>query len=310
MHRRTFLWASAGALVGFPAGSVATPEWTRVLDWDQVRVRLTVSGLHDLDEAVLTAHVKRSIEAVAAYYGRFPTPICEVRITASDQSPGWGHGRAFGGSLPRVKVAMGGQSTLADLQDDWVLVHELVHLACPMLPDAHHWFEEGLSTYVEPWIRVPLGELSANKAWGDLVQGLPQGQPGPGDRGLDRTPTWGRTYWGGALFCLLADLELRRETPSRGVREAFQGVVSKGWGMHQKRSMAELMDALDQQVQREVFTSIWRAHSDRPVRVDLAPIWAELGVVSTAMGTRLVDAPGARIRTAICPESLSPSPSP
>ena len=42
-----------------------------------------------------------------------------------------------------------------------------------------------------------------------------------GGFGLDNTHTWGRTYWGGAMFCLLADVEIRRRTHNRrGLQDA------------------------------------------------------------------------------------------
>src|SRR5204862_508621 len=65
--------------------------------------------------------------------------------------------------------------------------------------------------------------------WGGLAHGLPQGQPRDGDRGLDHTPTWGRTYWGGAMFCLLADVEMRRRSAGRaGLQQALQGLGAAG----------------------------------------------------------------------------------
>ena len=89
--------------------------------------------------------------------------------------------------------------------------------------------EEGLATYVEPIARAQAGELSVHKVWGDLVRGLPQGLPRDGDRGLDHTPTWGRTYWGGALFYLLADVEIRRRTDNRrGLQDALRAIVAAG----------------------------------------------------------------------------------
>ena len=63
--------------------------------------------------------------------------------------------------------------------------------------ESHHWIEEGLATYVEPIARARAGGLTPQKVWGDMVDAMPQGLPKPGDRGLDFTHTWGRTYWGG-----------------------------------------------------------------------------------------------------------------
>ena len=72
--------------------------------------------------------------------------------------------------------------------------------------------EEGLATYIEPIARVQAGELPAKQIWRDMLDGMPKGEPQPGDKGLDRTHTWGRTYWGGALFCLVADVQIRVAT--------------------------------------------------------------------------------------------------
>ncbi len=40
--------------------------------------------------------------------------------------------------------------------------------------------------------RARAGLLKPQRVWGDLVEGLPQGQPEAGDQGLDHTHTWGR----------------------------------------------------------------------------------------------------------------------
>lgn len=299
MNRRQLLLGGAGVgLAPFVYGTEPS-EWTEVFEIDGARIRLIVRGALALEPAVLTEYVRRCTQGVAAYYGRYPTPISEIVLTARAGGTGWGHGRAFGGELPRVKVGIGSRSSLTDLASDWVFVHELVHLACPLVADQHHWLEEGLSTYVEPWIRVPLGEITPQKAWKDLVVGLPQGQPHYGDKGLDHTPTWGRTYWGGALFCLLADVRMRRANPRMGLQQAFQGLVANGGGMHQWRSMEPLLAELDGYVGGTVLTDLWKEHRETPVTVDLNALWAELGV-----GPRggLRDAPGAAIRRAICPE--------
>jgi hypothetical protein len=69
--------------------------------------------------------------------------------------------------------------------------------------------------------------------WRDLIEGLPHGLPRAGDRGLDFTPTWGRTYWGGAMYCLLADVEIRKRTGNRhGLQDALRGVLAGGGMRH------------------------------------------------------------------------------
>ena len=64
------------------------------------------------------------------------------------------------------------------------------------------WLLEGNATYVEPVARAQAMQLDPAMVWRWSMEGMPKGQPLPGDLGLDNTPTWGRIYWGGALFWL------------------------------------------------------------------------------------------------------------
>jgi hypothetical protein len=141
--------------------------------------------------------VKLSAKAIVNYYRRYPVP--EVRI---DVSPHFGKGvsggHASGWDGARIRLSVGKESTPTDFAEDWVTTHEMVHLAFPSQEDQHHWIEEGQAVYIEPVARARIGELTPERVWGDMVRDMPQGQPAPGDRGLDYTHTWGRTYWGGA----------------------------------------------------------------------------------------------------------------
>jgi predicted metalloprotease with PDZ domain len=102
----------------------------------------------------------------------------------------------------------------------------MVHLALPSLAERHHWLEEGLATYVEPIARARAGILTPERVWRDFIDGLPQGQPESPDRGLDGTPTWGRTYWGGALFCLRPDVTIRQRTDNRmGLEHCLRAIL-------------------------------------------------------------------------------------
>ena len=153
--------------------------------------------------------VRRSACAVTEYYDGFPVRNVDVRIVPIDE----GRGVLFGRTVLVdqtlvIRVGLSRFATDLSLHDDWVMTHEMVHLALPSVPDEHHWIEEGIATYVEPIARAQVGDLSQETVWRELVDGLPKGLPAPGDRGLDNTHTWGRTYWGGALFCLMADIEI------------------------------------------------------------------------------------------------------
>src|SRR5260370_34054568 len=126
------------------------------------------------------------------------------------------------------------------------MTHEMVHLALPSLTPEHHWLEEGIATYVEPIARAEAGNLDVQTVWRELVEGLPNGLPQPGDKGLDNTHTWGRTYWGGALFCLLADVEIRRQTNNqKGLEDALRGILNAGGDIRKDWTLEDALKAGD-----------------------------------------------------------------
>jgi predicted metalloprotease with PDZ domain len=82
-----------------------------------------------------------------------------------------------------------------------------------------------------------------------MVHDMPQGQPGPRDRGLDHTHNWGRTYWGGAIFCLLADVQFRERTGNRrGLQHALRGILAAGGNVDTEWTMERTLTAGDDAV--------------------------------------------------------------
>src|SRR6478672_4294271 len=151
----------------------------------------------------LRVWVERAATAIRAYYGRFP--IAHARITVERvKGSGVQWARTFANSGAQIRVGVGHGTTTRQFESDWMLTHEFVHLALPELADEHDWLQEGAATYVEPLARAYAGQLSAERVWAKFVLQMPNGLPGAKDRGLDYTSTWARTYWGGALFCLVA----------------------------------------------------------------------------------------------------------
>ena len=181
--------------------------------------------------------------------------------------------------------------------------HEMVHWAFPSMPEDQHWIEEGLATYIEPLARVMTGELQARQIWGDMVHGMPHGEPASGDEGMDRTHTWGRTYWGGALFCLVADVEIRRATDNRkGLRDALRSVVEQGGTIDYDWSLDQALAIGDRATGTHVLTEMYAKWKDAPVPVDLPKLWMELGVRSAGSdgGIEFVaGAPLGKVREAI-----------
>jgi hypothetical protein len=145
------------------------------------------------------------------------------------------------------------------------------------------------------------GHLKAEQMWLDLVRDMPQGLPQVGDRGLDHTHTWGRTYWGGALFCLLADVEIRRQTNNvKGLEHALRGILDVGGDIRKDWSLEDALRAGDRAVGVNVLQPLYTRMKDKPVTVDLDNLWTQLGVRSDGASVRFDDnATLAAIRRAI-----------
>lgn len=261
-------------------------------------------GQFDLGQPAILNHVRMAANAVTTYYGRFPVPRDRILILPAPGRHGVMHGTTWGGmhGWPAfTRISIGTATTQAGLANDWMMTHELVHTAFPSLPDKNHWMEEGLATYVEPIARVQAGELTAAKIWHDMLRDMHQGEPQPGDRGLDRTPTWSRTYWGGAMFCLVADVDIRRQTHNRkGLQDALRAIVSAGGAIDQNWDLEKALKIGDRATGTHVLTHLYAKWKDKPVEVDLDKLWSQLGVIMDGDTVRFNDAaPLAQVRKSI-----------
>src|ERR1700720_680365 len=255
--------------------------------------------------------VKSAAESVTAYYGHFPIPQVLIRITPF-KGKGVHSGMTFGDRGGRILIRVGNETSPAEFASDWMLTHEMVHLAFPSVDEKHHWIEEGIATYVEPIARIQAGNLKAEQMWFDLVRDMPQGLPQAGDRGLDHTRTWGRTYWGGALFCLLADVEIRRQTNNaKGLEQALRGILDAGGDIRMEWNLDDALRIGDRTVGVDVLEALYAKMKDKPAPVDLASLWMQLGVQSDGAGVRFDDnATLAAVRRAITTRESAPPPDP
>jgi hypothetical protein len=245
--------------------------------------------------------VRAAAEWVSAYYGRFPVPHVCVRVMTIEGS-GVHNGRTWGKPVPHIVISVGRMTNLEDLRRDWTMTHEMVHLAFPSVPENHHWIEEGTATYVEPIARVQAGYLAPSRMWSDLVRDLPQGLPGSGDEGLDVTHTWGRTYWGGALFCFLADLEIHQQTHNqKGLQDALRGILAAGGNIIEDWPLERALEAGDRATSTHVLENLYAEMKTEPSTVSLAQLWSELGIkrISSGEVSFADDAPLASARKSI-----------
>jgi hypothetical protein len=258
--------------------------------------------------AAVREWVERAARIVAAYYGGFPVRELSVRLIPM---PGDGvrGGTTFGKPRAFIRLRVGRDVTEAQLLADWVLVHEMTHLALPDVGEAHAWLSEGLATYIEGVARVQAGNRAETDVWAEELRSMPRGLPQPGDQGLDHTHTWGRTYWGGAMFCLLADVDIRRRTHNRfGLQDAVRAILRASGGLKTDWPIARVLRTGDAAVGTSSLEDLYAQMRDAPVTPDLRRLWHELGVDTEGTSVRLTEhAPLASVRLAIMRGSRTPS---
>jgi hypothetical protein len=240
--------------VGFAPGDFVLPK-DKILDW-----------------------VKASAKAVSTYYGRFPVKSLRLLFVPVDGARVRG-GTTWGYRGAAIRVMLGQASREDDLRRDWVLVHEMVHTALPDMDERYNWLSEGLAVYVEPIARAQAGDLTAEEIWLAMMRDMSKGLPQAGDQGLDNTDTWGRKYWGGAMFCLMADIEIRKATGNRlGLQDAMRGVLAAGGSHEVDWSIERIFATADKAVGVNVLTPLHNEWGRKPVAPDLDQLWRDLGL--------------------------------
>ena len=244
--------------------------------------------------------IKTAGNVVSRYYRRFPVPHLILDVEA-----GRGAGVRHGVTYPKygglINITVGRDSQISDLNEDWALTHEMIHLAFPDMDRDYHWIEEGIATYVEPVARARAGTLPVEQVWKEFIRDMPKGQPVEGDQGLDNTHTWGRTYWGGALFCLVADVRIHEQTKNRkGLEDALRGILNHAGNITQDMDIDKALQAGDKATGTHVLQDLHREMGKQSKTVDLDGLWKKLGV-DVKDGTVVFNdkAPEADIRQAI-----------
>ena len=261
-------------------------------------IRVEMVASLPLPPAAVLEWVGRAAQAATVYLGGFPVKRLLVVVRGGGERP-VGEGVAHGAS--RIDVRLGPSARVADLEGDWVLTHEMFHLAFPTLERRYSWMMEGLSDYLEPIARARAGQWPARAAWREFVEGLPQGLPGPGEDGLDGTRRRERIYWGGNIYWLLVDVSIRVQTDNRrGLEDAIKAILQAGgnggarWPLERVLAIGD--EATGTTALKDWYEKLGRQRGD----VDLDKLWKKLGVRYRGGAVDFDDtAPWAKYRAAI-----------
>ncbi len=280
-------------------------DGVKALPSERVEVAGADIEVHFADPAkphhdAVVAWIRRSAAALIAYFGRFPVARLDILVVSTD-GDGVRGGTTFGFAGSAIRIHVGRDTGAKSFNEDWILVHEMVHAALPNVPRRSLWVQEGQAVYVEPIARVQAGLLDPSEVWRWALVGMPKGEPAEGDLGLDGTHTWGRTYWGGAGFWMLADLRIRERTHNQiGLQTALRAINHESGGNTAEWSVEQLMARGDAATGGHDLTQLYTAMRDHPTSLDLATLFEQLGV-SMKAGQVVFDdrAPLAEVRRAI-----------
>jgi hypothetical protein len=253
--------------------------WRRhTVDVSGARILIGVSpALPASDDASLVRWIEHSAQGLAAYLHGLSARAPLVVVAPWQRRSVYGRTLGGGGGSVLLLTRPGAHPEASD--DVWVPLHEMVHLNLPSLGAPHQWLEEGIATNVEPIARARAGEISPDAMWRSWIEMAPNGLPKAGDQGLERTHTWGRTYWGGALFCLLADVEIRARTENRrAFDDVLRAIVASGASVADRWEMSHLLDVGDAATGTQVLHELYARYAMAPGAPDLPALWTKLGV--------------------------------
>jgi predicted metalloprotease with PDZ domain len=208
-------------------------------------------------------------------------------------------GRVLSLSGGSCALYVGDELPATRLHEDWVLVHELFHFGVPSFVEGGHWLEEGLATYYEPILRARAGWMTERDLWAHFADQMRRGVPKPGEPpSIEERGDIDSTYWGGALFALLADVALRDQGSS--LDDVLRAVRARGGDATHTWRMADVLRVGDEASKTRVLENLYGSFALRGEWPDLSMLLASLGVVAGPGGVQLDDAaPRASVRRAI-----------
>jgi hypothetical protein len=183
---------------------------------------------------------------------------------------------SLGGAV--VTVLVGETATNKELYDDWVLVHEFIHLGSPLMRDTGAWLNEGFATFYEPVLRTRAGWKSEDDVWREWMSSMPRGMPAMTDIGLENAGRGG-IYWGGAMFVLMAEIESLKASGGKvGFSDCLRTILAEGGDVTTKWPTMKFLDRCDALLGKTVIAPLAKQHIEKGSAVDLDQLWKRLGV--------------------------------
>ena len=260
-----------------------------------------------MGDAAAIGWIRDGASCEARLFGRFPadTTIFVVPVPGADEVV---FGRVLSLAGASVALLFGADTPAASEHDDWVVVHEMFHLGTPSFVGEGHWLEEGLATYYEPILRERAGWTTEADLWKHFVKEMPRGLRKQGEpASLEDRDDIDSTYWGGALFALLADVGIRRATGgARSLDDAVRAALQREGDATHVARVADFLRLGDQVTGTRVLEDADVHYAVGGEAIDLDGLWRSLGVQVDPSGAVSLrdDAPLYSLREAIASGSV------
>lgn len=254
-----------------------------------------LDGALAVDTAQLARWAAARARAVSAFYGGFPAPRASLFVVPVPARHDVVFGNLLPESAPAAVLEVGALIDEGGLANDWVLVHELFHIGVPSFHAEGKWFDEGLATYFEPIIRVRAGLLDPLNAWREFALSMPRALRALKRDGLEHTESF---YWGGAIFCLLADVTARERSGGRlGLEDGLRKVRLAGGNASEVWPLKKTLEIADSAFAEPILQPLFQRYARRAAPLDLDALFDDLGVIRNASGVHLSEtAPRAWVR--------------
>lgn len=261
---------------------------------------VVLDGKLDMSRANLVKWIEDCARLVSDYWHGFPAERALLAILPTEGRNGIVFGRVIGTGGITMMVQVGEHADPAKLHDDWIMVHEFLHVGGPFVYDGGYWLMEGMATYVEPILRARAGWQKSQDVWAEFARGMAGGVAPLLESGLFGLQ--GRSvYWSGALFMLMADVEIRKRTGNaKGLDDCLRGVLKAGGNATQRWTVEQTLAACDSAIGLPVVSELATRYAHGKQSLELSGVWRELGVESDGrLAFYRANAPLASIRNAI-----------
>lgn len=257
------------------------------------RIDLAILGntSYAMSDESIRGWIEDGANVVAKLFGRFPVDRATFFVVPAHGDDEVVFGKVLSLSGASVVLVVGDKMQASSRHSDWVLVHEMFHLGFPTFRGEGRWLGEGLATYYEPVLRARAGWTQGGEVFRQFARNMPRGA-GQGSRllGLSQRDDTDSIYWGGALFCLVADVRIREETRGRrSLDDVIRASLARGGDATHVWALADVVKLADSVTGTTVVSEMVDRYVSHGDRIDLEALLFALGVEKDDSGVMAMD---------------------